>query len=115
MNDDTLREIDVATLRERLESPASSGAPVTVVDVREDHEYAAGHVPGALSIPLTQFVDRVGEVTSLPGEVYVICESGGRSAQVTAWLSQQGHDVANVAGGTGAWRSSGFPVEQPGT
>ncbi|MBO1752976.1 rhodanese-like domain-containing protein [Actinotalea sp. BY-33] len=114
MNDNTLREIDVATLREVLERHATAappGTPVSVIDVREDHEYATGHVPGAVSIPLTQFVDRVGEVTSLPGEVYVICESGGRSAQVTAWLSQQGHDVANVAGGTGAWRAAGYPVE----
>ena len=62
-------------------------------------------------MPLTQLVDRVTEVTTLPGDVYVICQSGNRSAQVTAWLEQQGYAVANVAGGTGAWRVAGFPVE----
>ncbi|MCL3861461.1 rhodanese-like domain-containing protein [Actinotalea sp. K2] len=105
-----MREIDTPTLHGLLGDPETTTAR-TVIDVREDHEYAAGHVPGALSIPLTQFVDRVTEVTSLPGEVYLICESGGRSAQVTAWLGQQGYDVANVAGGTGAWRAAGYPVE----
>lgn len=106
-----MREIDVTTLHEALDGAASSGTRTTVVDVREPYEFATGHVPGALSIPLSEFVDRVGEVTSLPGEVYMICEVGARSAQVTAWLGQQGYDVANVAGGTGAWRAAGYPVE----
>lgn len=108
-----MREIDVATLHGVLQDAGTDPARPrpAVVDVREDHEFASGHVPGAHSVPLSEFVDRVGEVTALPGEVYVICESGGRSAQVTAWLGQQGYDVANVVGGTGAWREAGFPVE----
>lgn len=107
-----MRQIDVLTLHHALARPSSGpGDPrVTVVDVRETHEFATGHLPGALNIPLTEFVDRLDEVTSLPGEVYMICESGGRSAQVTAWLGQQGYDVANVSGGTSAWRASGYPV-----
>lgn len=106
-----MREIDIPTLHDALERAADGGERATVVDVREVHEYESGHVPGAVNIPLSEFVERVGEVTSLPGDVYVICESGGRSAQVTAWLGQQGHDVANVAGGTGAWRAAGHPVD----
>lgn len=107
-----MREIDIPTLHAALEGANAPDTPrVTVVDVRETHEFESGHVPGAVSIPLSEFVERVGEVTSLPGEVYVICESGGRSAQVTAWLGQQGYDVANVAGGTGAWRTAGHPVD----
>ena len=111
-----MREIDVATLHDLLGSADAGPASPrpAVVDVREVHEFAGGHVPGAVNVPLSEFVDRVAEVTSLPGEVYVICESGGRSAQVTAWLGQQGHDVANVVGGTGAWRDAGYPVEAPG-
>ena len=106
-----MRQIDVPTLRRLLDEHAGPGRPTpAVVDVRESHEFATGHVPGAVNVPLTQLVDRVREVTSLPGEVYVICESGGRSAQVTAWLGQQGYDVANVSGGTGAWRAAGYPV-----
>ena len=106
-----MRQIDVQTLHTLLGRPCTPDQPApAVVDVREVHEFATGHVPGAVNVPLTRFVDRVAEVTSLPGEVYVICESGGRSAQVTAWLGQQGYDVANVSGGTGAWRAAGFPV-----
>lgn len=107
-----MRQIDVLTLHDALVRPVTEpGDPrVTVVDVREQHEFASGHVPGAVNIPLTEFVDRVTEVTSLPGEVYLICESGGRSAQVTAWLGQQGYEVSNVSGGTGAWKASGYPV-----
>lgn len=107
--DSGVPEIEVGPLREALQQ--GDGTPRAVVDVREVHEYEAGHVPGARNIPLTQFVDRVTEVTELPGEVFLICESGGRSAQATAWLEQQGHAVVNVAGGTGAWRRAGFPVE----
>lgn len=107
-----MREIDIPTLHDALaRATADPGAPrATVVDVRETHEFESGHVPGAVNIPLSEFVERVDEVTSLPGEVFVICEVGGRSAQVTAWLGQQGYDVANVAGGTGAWRAAGHPV-----
>lgn len=109
-----MREIDIPTLRAALDDAAApDAARTTVVDVRETHEFATGHVPGAVNIPLSEFVERVGEVTTLPGEVFVICESGGRSAQVTAWLGQQGYDVANVAGGTGAWRAAGLPVDHP--
>lgn len=109
MNETPMRQIDVADLHAAL--TRTDGPPNAVVDVREVHEFAHGHVPGAHNVPLTEFVDRVQEVTTLPGDVFVICESGGRSAQVTAWLGQQGYDVVNVAGGTGAWRAAGFPVE----
>lgn len=101
--------IDVGGLRAALES--GDGTPRTVVDVREEHEFVTGHVPGALNVPLTTFVDRVAEVTARPGEVYLICQSGNRSGQATAWLAQQGHEVVNVAGGTGAWRAAGFPLD----
>ena len=42
--------------------------------------------------------------------VYVICHSGGRSAQVVGWLNQQGFDTVNVDGGTAGWAMSGRPV-----
>jgi rhodanese-related sulfurtransferase len=42
--------------------------------------------------------------------VYVICHSGGRSAQAATWLNQQGFQTVNVEGGTAAWAMSGRPV-----
>lgn len=104
-----VREIDVTELQQRL----ASGTAPALVDVREAGEFATGHVPSARNVPLSEFVDRLDEVTTLPGEVLLICESGLRSAQVAAWLGQQGYDAVNVAGGTGAWRSRGWAVETP--
>ncbi len=90
------------------ELAALDGVPV--IDVRERWEYEGGHAPTAVNIPLSEFVDRVAEVPR-DTTVYVICESGGRSGQVTEWLDGQGYDVVNVLGGTSAWRSAGLPVE----
>lgn len=81
-----------------------------VVDVREAHEYASGHMPGAVSIPMSVLPVRFQE---LPRDrtVYVICQSGARSAQVVQWLNPQGYDSVNVGGGTMAWILAGHPVE----
>ena len=80
-----------------------------VVDVREPDEYAAGHVPGAVSMPLSTVPVRHHE---LPRDrtVHLICQAGGRSAQAATWLAKQGYQVANVTGGPGAWVSQGNRV-----
>lgn len=81
----------------------------TVLDVREPDEYAGGHVPGAMSVPLSQLGDRLGELPA-DGPVHVICELGGRSARATEALAAIGIDAIDVAGGTAAWRAAGHPV-----
>ncbi|MFE0176858.1 rhodanese-like domain-containing protein [Streptomyces sp. NPDC059002] len=84
-----------------------------LLDVREDDEWQAGHAEGALHIPMSEFVPRYGELTEAApqdGRVNVICRSGGRSAQVTMYLGQQGVEAANVAGGMEAWAAAGRPV-----
>ncbi|MEV5317725.1 rhodanese-like domain-containing protein [Streptomyces sp. NPDC052687] len=84
-----------------------------LLDVREDDEWQAGHAEGALHIPMSEFVARYGELTEAApqdGRVNVICRSGGRSAQVTMYLAQQGIDAANVDGGMQAWEAAGRPV-----
>ena len=83
---------------------------VTLIDVREPDEYAGGHVPGALSIPMSVLPVRVGEIPA-DREVHLICRSGARSAQVAAWLEPQGYSPVNVAGGTLAWDRAGRPLE----
>jgi rhodanese-related sulfurtransferase len=85
--------------------------PVRLVDVREVHEYRSGHVPGAVNIPLSTLSSRVRELPA--GEtLHVICQSGNRSLRACVWLDQLGHDVINVAGGTGTWIVSGKPVKR---
>jgi rhodanese-related sulfurtransferase len=84
-----------------------------LLDVREDDEWAAGHAQGALHIPMSDFVGRYGELTEkVDGEapVFVLCRVGGRSAQVTQYLRQQGMTAVNVDGGMLAWAAAGRPV-----
>ena len=80
-----------------------------IIDVREPDEWAAGHAPDALTLPMSQIAARVGEVPR-DRTVYVMCAVGGRSAQVVDWLNGQGFDSVNVAGGIQAWAMLGRPV-----
>ncbi|MFG2982775.1 rhodanese-like domain-containing protein [Streptomyces sp. NPDC048258] len=88
-----------------------------VLDVREDDEWAAGHVEGALHIPMSDFVARFGELTEAVEDgrrVYVMCRVGGRSAQVTQYLVRQEIDAVNVDGGMQAWDGAGRPMVTDG-
>jgi rhodanese-related sulfurtransferase len=79
----------------------SIGAEAKVLDVREDYEWEAGHIEGALHIPMNDLPERVEELD--PDEdVYVICRSGGRSFRVAQWLVGNGYSAMNVSGGMGA-------------
>ena len=84
-----------------------------IVDVREPHEYHAGHVPGAQSVPVARVPGIVGE---LPRHqpVYLVCESGNRSGLAARYLAEHGLDARTVIGGTSAWRTAGLPVRTGG-
>ncbi|MCH7229577.1 rhodanese-like domain-containing protein [Glycomyces sp. L485] len=77
----------------------------TVVDVREEVEYTAGHVPGAVSIPLHRLAAQLDRVP--PGRVHVVCASGNRSKVAAEMLRRAGRDAVSVAGGTAAWHHAG--------
>ena len=82
---------------------------LVVVDVREPHEWAAGHIDGALHVPLGDLPVRVGELDS-QARTLVVCHLGGRSARATAWLAAQGHDVTNLTDVMDAWEAAGRPI-----
>ena len=85
----------------------------TFVDVREAYEYAAGHVAGAIHIPIGQIKQRFEEMhRELP--VIVTCQIGQRSALVASFLSQNGFEVNNLEGGLEAWTAAGLPLEASG-
>lgn len=80
-----------------------------LLDVREPGEWAAGHAPDAVHIPLGQLQSRADEVPA-DRDVYVVCRSGGRSAQATAYLNAEGRGATNVDGGMQDWASAGRPM-----
>ncbi|MFD9126706.1 rhodanese-like domain-containing protein [Kitasatospora sp. NPDC059571] len=87
---------------------AAVPADAVLLDVREQDEWDAGHVDGALHIPIGEVVARIGE---LPDErLFVLCRVGGRSAQVVQYLVAQGRDAVNVDGGMFAWEAAGRPM-----
>lgn len=95
--------------------PDDIGADAVLLDVREDDEWVAGHVEGARHIPMGELPGRFPEVADLAdaapsGELVVVCRSGGRSAQVVAWLARNGVDAVNLDGGMGAWADAGRPM-----
>ena len=75
---------------------------INLIDVREADEFASGHLPGAINLPLSDFLERYEELDK-DKPYYIICRSGARSAQACAFLEEEGYDVTNVAGGTSAW------------
>jgi len=81
---------------------------LTVLDVREQIEWDHAHIDGALHIPLGELMQRVDEVPAT--QTLVVCKVGGRSAQATAWLAQQGREVVNLDGGMLDWSEAGRPM-----
>jgi len=95
-----------------LAAAIERGEPV--VDVRSPAEYAAGHVPGAVLVPMPSVPDRVEELRAHT-PLYLICEVGSRSYRVGEFLAQFGIETRNVSGGTAHWRELGWPLELGGT
>lgn len=80
-----------------------------VLDVREPDEFAAGHAPGAVHIPLGDLPARLADLPETPDDtpLPIICRSGGRSGRAVQWLEAQGQDIVNVDGGMKAWSAAG--------
>jgi len=85
---------DLALAHWKVERPPD----VLLLDVREAHEFAAGHVPGALNIPLTELRRRLDELPR-DREIWLHCVVGQRAYYATRALAQRGHRVRNLSGG----------------
>ncbi len=97
----------VKDLKHRLEDDDS----LLVLDVRRRTEFAEGHVPGALNIPLAELSERVNEVER-NRTVAIICASGYRSLIACSILERAGfHSLINVIGGTTAWKNAEYKLE----
>jgi rhodanese-related sulfurtransferase len=100
-----MRTLDAAELSRRLQR----GEPMQIIDVRSPGEYAAGHIPGAMNIPMEQVETRTDDLrVDLP--VALICQSGRRAGMACALLEHDRPDALVLEGGTAAWRAAGLPV-----
>lgn len=99
-----MRPFDVPTV-----SVQDLPTDAVLLDVREPDEWAAGHVDGARHIPMNDIPRRTDELDQ-DTEIVVVCKVGGRSAQVTAWLNQQGYRATNLDGGMLAWAAARRPM-----
>ena len=80
----------------------NSSEKLTIIDVREIHEYAAGHIPSAENFPLSTLGADFSKLDK-DQKNYVICQAGGRSAKAYDFLDAQGFDVINIEGGMNNW------------
>ena len=102
--------IDTSEAKEMLDS----GSGAVVIDVRRPDEWAAGHVQGAIHIPVDDIMTRIEE---LPTEtnLLLICAQGVRSGLACEFASAMGYSsdrLFNIEDGTAPWIEKGYPTEQ---
>lgn len=109
MTDATITTIDLAALRDGL-----ADGSLVVVDVREPHEFAAGAIPGSVSMPLSGF-DPAALGAHAGSRIVFSCAAGIRSARAIEIARAAGLDLhEHFAGGFREWAASGEPVARGG-
>lgn len=93
---------DVAGVYERL-------AEIQLVDCREPNEWEAGHIDGAIFLPLNTIMAGAGTDLDQARPIAVICRSGNRSELATMMFQARGFDATNIQGGMEAWAARGLP------
>lgn len=92
----------------------STGGDITVVDVRTPQEYAEGHIPGAINIPLDSIgSEQPAELGNLDAELIVYCRTGVRSKQASDKLIDLGYRYVNDMGGIVDWPGDVVSGDQP--
>ncbi len=99
------KNITPKELKARLES----GESLKLIDVRSASEYASGHIPGTINIPLPEIREKLLD-TSLSEPIVFICQGGVRSDQACKKVMANHDCLFNLTGGTMAWISAGFEV-----
>ena len=105
-----VRQTTVPELRKKLEAKEK----FRLIDVREDHEWAAGHIPGAIHLSRVIIERDIEEkLPNREAEILLYCGGGYRSALVADNLQKMGYkNVVSVDGGWRGWIGAGFPVEK---
>ena len=104
-----IQETDTAAVRQRMER----GETFHLVDVREESEFAGGHIPGAVYIGRGVLErDIESRIADHDAEIVLYCGGGFRSALAADNLQKMGYtNVISMDGGYRAWKESGFPIE----
>ena len=90
-----------------------SGQAIQLIDVRQEHEWEAGRIPGARHLELTQLGAQAATIER-DRPVIFYCRSGARSGMATEAFAEAGYDAYNMAGGLLAWQAAGLPMEPDG-
>jgi rhodanese-related sulfurtransferase len=98
--------LDCVTVAELRNRPAT---PALLVDVRSGSEFASGHIPGAVNIPMDQIEARVDDLDRNL-QIVLICQSGTRARMTAALLEPCQRHILVLGGGTKAWIQAGLPV-----
>lgn len=98
----TRRERMKTITPEEVQMKLEAGEKLHIIDVREPIEVKTGHIPGSKNIPLSLLEYRMHELDKNTPYT-IVCHSGGRSLQATAFLQYHGYDVTNMVGGMLAW------------
>ena len=97
-------ELDVPAAAAKVDGGAQ------LVDVRQDFEWDAGRIEGAIHIPLEQLPGRASELDRERAVVFQ-CRTGSRSSFATAAFREAGYEAYNLAGGIEAWVEQGRAIE----
>ena len=92
--------------------PAEIPAGAVVVDVREEYERRAGHVPGSLHLPLDRLPEAAAHLPAAP--LVLVCLGGTRAAFAARALRSAGLDARVLAGGMRGWVAAGLPLQPAG-
>ncbi len=105
-------EVSDGELQERVDG---DDAPV-IIDVREQHEWDEGHVPGAIHVPRGHLESRIAGVAGTGDEILLSCASGNRSLLGAVTLAEMGFEnVSSLAGGFTRWKQNGHDYDVPRT
>jgi rhodanese-related sulfurtransferase len=82
-----------------------------ILDVREPYEWRAGHIEGAVHVPLGEVMaGREQGIIDPARRVIVVCKTGNRSELATLMLQARGYEAQNLEGGTESWVAAGLPI-----
>ncbi len=105
-----IAEVTITHVRDRI----AAGGPFHLIDVREESEWAGGHLPGARHLGkgiIERDVERA--IPDLNSEIILYCGGGFRSALAAESLLKMGYTrVLSMDGGIRAWREAGMPIER---